>query len=367
VNIQKATAIKWTALALLLVVQLVTVLLLTNTQRFYVEKEQLLRDPEFVGGEAIWKQKGKGFVQHNGSALAIVNEEIGYHAVYQTVPLERPGHYTVSFEAALSQVKGVAENYGNAEFFAVYRNELGAATGKGKKLFSATGTRSMAPYQQSFYMGSDVGSVDIMARLNNVSGKLTFSSPVLSRLQEFPLYQKVRAALVMLWLLIFAVFAYVVWRVYPRTQALALGGVLSIAVVGVLLPDSIISSAYGALQSVLPVTLIASIGNMLTGLFGYADLHQNAEVGKMGHFVVFLLIGIVAGLNFKKVGLVFSIASIAVFASLTEAMQLLVSGRTTSLNDFFIDVVAGVLGVGLGLAVVLFFGGDKAPRALASQ
>jgi VanZ family protein len=87
----------------------------------------------------------------------------------------------------------------------------------------------------------------------------------------------------------------------------------------------------------------------------------------MGHFVVFLLIGIVAGLNFKKVGLVFSIASIAVFASLTEAMQLLVSGRTTSLNDFFIDVVAGVLGVGLGLAVVLFFGGDKAPRALASQ
>ena len=85
-----------------------------------------------------------------------------------------------------------------------------------------------------------------------------------------------------------------------------------------------------------------------------------AEVGKIGHFAVFLLLGVIGGLNFHKIGALYSLALISAFASLTEVLQLLVVGRTTSVNDFLIDVTGGAIGFCFGMAIYVFFGGDDA-------
>ena len=353
--------IKWTALLLLMLIQLVTVVLLINTERFYIEKQQLLKDPEFIGNKGLWQQKGEGTVLHNGRSISIVNDGFANHAVFQTVPIERSGHYTVSFDVAMNQVQGVAEGYGRAEVFVIYRNELGSTYGGGKRIFTASGTAPLTSYIEPVYLADNIGSVDLTARLNNASGKFTFASPVFSRLQEFALYKKVRASLVVLWGFIFLGLAFVAWRVFPRLHAIVLGGALTVAVVGVLLPESMLDPIYRIVEHIIPASFLSNIGQTLAGLFGYADL-AGSEVGKMGHFTVFLVLGIIAGANYKKIGILFSIAGLATFAALTEALQLLVSGRTTSINDFFIDLIAGLIGICIGLVIFLFFGGKPSTQ-----
>ena len=170
-----------------MLIQLVTVVLLINTERFYIEKQQLLKDPEFIGNQGLWQQKGKGAVVHNGKSISIVNDGFAYHAIFQTVPIERSGHYTVSFDAAMNQVKGVAEGYGRAEVFVIYRNELGSTYGGGKRIFTASGTAPLTSYSQPVYLAENIGSVDLTARLNNACLLYTSPSPrdgLLSRMQS---------------------------------------------------------------------------------------------------------------------------------------------------------------------------------------
>ena len=73
--------IKWLLLLVVVLTQLLTVVLLKNTERFYVEKQQLLSDPEFVHGDTLWRQDGVRYVSHNGAAISLVNEVQGVHFI----------------------------------------------------------------------------------------------------------------------------------------------------------------------------------------------------------------------------------------------------------------------------------------------
>ena len=348
--------VKWLVLLAVVLTQLLTVVLLKNTERFYVEKQQLLSDPEFVQGDAFWRQQGDGYIQHNGKTISLINDVKGNHFISQTVPIDQSGHYAVSFEAAIGNVAGATQNYGGAEVIVVYRNQQGSTNSHGKRLLLATGTRPMATYSRTLHLGGEIGSVDIAARLKNASGKLTVSNFVVSRLQELPLFKKIKYALIAVWVLVFAAFGWIALRVLSRPQATLLTGTLTVGLVGVLLPDGLMTSLNSLVETLLPAALITATGNALAGLFGFSSLAGGAEIGKMGHFAVFLLLGVIAGFNFRKIGLVFSMAVIATFAALTESLQLLVVGRTTSFIDFLIDVSGGAIGLCVGIGIYVFFG-----------
>jgi hypothetical protein len=366
-KITKTNVTKWLVLAAIVLLQLLTVVLLTNTERFYIKKQQVLNDPEFVQGNTFWKENGNGFIQHNGSAVSVVSDEKASHAIYQTIPIEEPGHFTVSFEGAISNVATVAEGYGGAELVVVYRNKLGSTNGHGKRLFLASGTLPMVPYSRTLHLGREIGSVDIAARLKNASGKFTVMNLQVSQLQELPLFKKIKYALIALWVLVFAAFVWVAFRVLSLTQTILLAGALVVGLVGVMLPDGLMASVNGLVSSLLPTRLIGAAGNALAGLFGYSSLGSSGEIGKMGHFAVFLLLGAIAGFNFRKIGVLFGIAVIAAFAALTEALQLLVVGRNSSINDFLIDVTGGVIGMCIGIGLYLFFGGSETAHAQLGQ
>jgi len=57
-------------------------------------------------------------------------------------------------------------------------------------------------------------------------------------------------------------------------------------------------------------------------------------------------------MNWRKIGVLFSITALSVFASLTEVLQMLVAGRTPSLHDFFVDVIAAAIGLVAGMAIL---------------
>ncbi len=340
-TISKVTLAKWLALIVVLLLQIFTVVVLNNTERFYVERGQLLLDAEFLHGEQFWQESGTGNFQLNGGAITLYNDQPSYYSIFQTVPIKSAGHYSVSFDTATKDVKPSAVNKGGADVAVIHRNKLGSKSGHVKGLFAATGTRSFGPHTQTFYLGSEVGSVDLTLRLNSATGRFTLSGLTMSQLQKFPAYKAVETGVIVLWGIIIASFLLVVVRSLSRIQSLVSAATLIVALIGVLLPEVPITTLNRFVETLIP-SAILGLG-----------------VSSIGHFFVFLALGAIAGANFRKIGIFFSISMLASFASLTEVLQLLVVGRTPSLNDFGVDLGAGFAGLLAGILVYLFFVGGE--------
>ena len=349
-QIDKNFSIKWRVLLLVFSLQILTVTILKNTERFCVDRQQLLADPEFVKIDDSWTQDGNGTTRHGDKKITVVNSEKTYHAVFQEFSIERAGYYQASFDAATENISLSGEGQGGAEVFFIYRTAGGERNGSGRKLFSAYGTRDMHSYVRTVYIGEEVGSVDFSVRINSASGELTIANPVVSQLQESSFFKKTKASLVVLWVFIWASFAFTAVRYLPRVHLVLLGATLSIALLGVLLPEKFMSSLYGYIIAVIPTTLVKMFGVILESVFGYS-LVEGKVVGKLGHFLVFTIVGVVTGVNSHRIGALFALAMLATFAFFTEAMQLLVVGRTPLASDFAIDIVAAIIGLLVGLLI----------------
>ena len=79
--------------------------------------------------------------------------------------------------------------------------------------------------------------------------------------------------------------------------------------------------------------------------------HPGAEISKLGHFIVFLCFGLIAGLLWRKCGIYFAFVAIVVLALATEALQTLVYGRSPNVVDSILDVLGGLTGLVLGIVV----------------
>lgn len=61
------------------------------------------------------------------------------------------------------------------------------------------------------------------------------------------------------------------------------------------------------------------------------------------------------GLWWQKIGIEFAIICIGAFAFCTEALQMLVNGRTTSTGDLITDTVGGIFGLIIGAFLLWCF------------
>ena len=208
-KIKKVVLIKWLVLLLVVFVQLITVVLLKNTDRFYVEKKQLLLDPQFSQINKYWTQDVNGLVEFSGNGISIVSQRSGFDAIFQTISHDTGAHYNVSFDIALQSIDPAVPGKGGAELFLIHREDTDEYSGRGKRLFSGVGEMAMTSFSQTVYVGSEVGSFDFAARVNRATGVFTLSNPVVSLLQELPYYKKIKAALIALWCLIFGGLAII--------------------------------------------------------------------------------------------------------------------------------------------------------------
>ncbi len=339
-------------LLLVVLVQLLTFALLQNTERFYVEQQQLLIDPQFTQLDEYWVQDGDGLIKRKGNAISIINQSKGFHAILQTITHDAAGHYNISFDVSLKNIDVLNPGKGGAELFVIYRADTGEYNGRGKRLFSGVGEMSTTSYNQTIYIGNENGSFDFAARVNRASGVFTLSNPVVSSLQENLRYNNIITMLAVLWFFILVGISIVSARFFTRPLLLVLVIMLGIALIGVLLPENLVKSLYGQVATFLPMSVVKTIGGALAGAFGFPQLGSSgAEIGKLGHFLVFLILGAIAGVNYIKLGVLFALSILASFAFFTETVQLLVVGRTSSINDFMIDMAAAILGLGIGIGL----------------
>lgn len=348
---RRTALIKWSVIALFLLLSLATVLSLNYLDRFYVEKEQLLQDSNFLSGSMYWKHQDASGVSYMANRLIVEGGK-----VFQNIPIEAPGFYRFEYDVGVKDVvpHGV-EEWASGNVAIIFRNEFGERTGS-NMVTALVGSRRMISFSEILSLKKEYASVDFAFRVFNATGQLIVANPVMSKLQEYPLYKGTRIAIVVAWLAAFVVLAIFAMRIASWGQVIGAILIGIVTIVGVLLPLDLILGLNQKLAAVLPQTLLSTVRAALEKVYyGPEVLYPGAEVSKLGHLVVFMCLGMFVGWHYKRFGIYFSVAIVVAFASATEALQVLVNGRSPSVNDLLLDSTGGLLGLVICIIPLWFY------------
>ncbi len=346
---------KWFLLFGILLLAVTTRFLLTHIDRFYVSHEQQLSDPAFLAGDHYWKQRGSGAATHTGNILRIENNDKASHSVFQKVFVSTPGYFRFTFEAAAEDIIPTDKSWAGGSGAIIYWSKAGERLGS-RNVILLKADSSYKTYSRIEYLTKEIGSVDIAFRLLRAGGSLLVHAPRLSVMQEFPLYTKIKYGIAMTWLLVAAGLMFLSLSLLSSGKLVALLGLVGVSLVGVLMPEAIISGINLALSQWLPDSFLASAAMAMHKVFGVTGLSgPGAVVSKLGHLVLFVLMGIAVGIGFRKIDVFFSVTCIGVFAWVTETLQTLVNGRTFSVFDFYIDIAGGLIGVFIGVSSAFIY------------
>jgi len=343
---------KWVVLVFTLLLSVVTMYSLNTVDRFYVEKEQLLEDNQFLFGGTHWEGGDTDAISFQGNRLTITNAPGASHKVFQKVKIDSTAFHRFEFDAAVKNVvpTGDEEWYGGS-IAIIYYDHNGARVGS-RMLENLRGSKPVQSYSETFLLRDTLGSVDVAFRLYSSGGEFIFANPVMSRLQEFPFYKSIKTSLVVAWVVLAAIVAFVIFRAASVFQLAVVAALALFAVAGALLPDGVITGLNAKLVTMLPVKILESSRSLLNWAFGEGVIYPVGVISKIGHFVIFAGLGIVAGCSWRKLGILFAVSSIAVFALVTEVLQMMVEGRTTRMTDLVVDGTGAITGFLIGVICV---------------
>lgn len=343
-------------LALTLVLVVTTFLLIHSVDRFYVETEQLLQDNQFLSGNTYWQEKGGNPVDFQGGQLSLVNRPGSSHNVFQNVAIDSGGFYQLNFEASAKEVVPVGEeDWKNANVAVIFRDRQGERIGS-RMLLNLEGSQASNFYSKQFLLKDFLGSVDIAFRLYHSGGEFTILNPVMSQLQELPLYKVTKFALVSAWVILLAIITFFMVKAMGIVQLVMVAILGLLAIVGVLMPEGILTELIQRIETRIPQQVLNRSRDLLSFAYsGEKALYPGAEISKVGHFLLFIGIGFFAGWSIRRTSVIFAASSVAVFALVTEVLQLLVDGRTTRISDLMVDGVGGVIGFIAGATCVWLY------------
>ncbi|OED36839.1 hypothetical protein AB833_25875 [Chromatiales bacterium (ex Bugula neritina AB1)] len=356
-KVAKTSVVKWSALIALIVLSAVTGLLLTQVEQFYVEKEQLLKDPSFVAGG--WSERGSNSVIFEGDSAVIENAHDGVsHSLYQTVPIGEVGYYRLSFEAATKDVSRGPKDWHRANITAIHR-DIDSNKINHQAVLQLDGNTPLRPYSEILLLGAATKSLDVSFRLLNASGRFIIRDPVLSKLAIFPAYTYTKYALMAVWVLTAVCLMVLAVRTLSRGLLISVSALVGVTMVGVLLPEFMMDRLSSEMAALLPDNVRDMSRAFFAKIYGVGELAGGAsDMSKLGHIVAFLLIGFVLGVYYRAVGIIYGLVVIVAFALMTESLQLFINGRGSSWIDAAIDSVAGAAGLLPGVLLAMMFGRD---------
>ena len=130
-----------------------------------------------------------------------------------------------------------------------------------------------------------------------------------------------------------------------KTLLLVLASIGAISL-GTLMPGTNVSDMSKFIAESLPPSLTDHFNFVIATLYrnsGY--ISSGHSISKVGHFLTFLMLGIIFSLARAKYSTLFVIAFILYGALATEAFQSLMLARSPTLTDFFVDSMSGILGL----------------------
>lgn len=345
--------LRWLVLLGLLISAAITYGVMTSLEQFYVVDQQVIVDPAFHEPDRYWKQKNNSVVSYTGATVNIDNSDISSDVISQKIKIEGPLFVRFSVEAGGEGIEPGAKHWSGGAASVVFFGKNGARLGQ-NTVVKLKNTSPIQSYSKVFYLNKKVASVVVNVRFLNAKGRFSVRSPELSILAELPKYKNVKMFLFVFWSLVALCLTIWFLRVLPIKTFVWICVWSVLVILGVLIPGGIISGLNTEIFDVLPRGIAASVQTLSTFFFGSFDSNSpSAGISKIGHFLVFLLIGILVGKSFRTIGIAYGIALMTVFAIVTESLQTLVFGRSTSLRDVYIDLSGGLLGITVGIGYIV--------------
>ena len=344
--------LKWVLLLIVLLLSALTYLAMRHVDRFGIETEQLLEDPGFLEGDSHWNIEGSSDTSYTDKQLKITNNPGASNSVFQNVVVDTPAFYRFSYDAGVNEVVPTSpEEWALASIAVIYRDEGGERTSS-KMITMLSGTEPSTAYTEDLLLTESIASIDFAVRLYRAGGEFFVSNPIMSRLEELALYKGVRIAIVVAWLLLTAVIVFFSLRVLKIWHLLILAACGGAALVGTMMPEALMTVVSQKVAGLMPESFLSGLRTVLGRIYTDNNFaHAGTEVSKLGHFVVFAFFGLFAGLLWRKYGIYFALAAIAVLALATEALQTMVYGRTTSVGDLVVDTAGGLTGLLVGVLI----------------
>ena len=354
-SLSRNTLARWVVLFLFLVSAVLTYLLMNNVEQFYVVDRQVLRDSDFIHSDKFWQhnQKESSIVGFSGDSINIENTRQTSNQVIQRLDINAPVFMRLSVDAGGKGIVAAPKYSAGGIAAIVFYGKDGSRLGH-HNVAVLKKSMPLRSFSEVVYMSKAVASVAVAIRLLGTEGVFTVRNPELSVLAEFPTYKTTRMILALLWCILGCWLVFWAMRNFTFKLLVLAGGLSTAIVAGVLMPGGIITAFNKSVFGILPDAIAGGFQQLLTYFFGsIATKAPGSELTKFAHFLLFFFVGVLAGRGFRKVGIVYGLALVGVVAVVTEALQTLVFGRSTSLRDVYIDLVGGIFGLLFAVTCIL--------------
>jgi len=322
-----------------------TILFFQLFERYEISSPELLVDPQFSEGLSHWELSGRGAATTLGDTVLLRVDKAGAGvAVRQYLP--HPKHYPLLHLAAELKSENIRPGvrfWQKGSLALVSLDENQRMLPVPHLVARLSGTRSWRTYQAVFRIPAEAQAVRVGVQLIGATGTLAVQQLSLHAVREraaFVYYQVLGLALwaVMLLWLGLPWFSRLRWD----GPHLAIGLMVLAIAVGALLPAN--------LKILLELITVTVFGRLVPGLDHtaepVADL-DSAPVGGFGHVLFFVLLAVAVRWAYPRQRRRVLLFILLLFAAVTEVLQFFAVGRTPSVNDFAIDSLGALGGLGL--------------------
>jgi len=326
----------------------------SNAERFSTINPQLLQDSSFVEKE-YWTTNDDSAVSYKNDTVTINSSVANSRHIKQSLTVNAPAYLKFSMEAGAKGLIPSDLKWAGAQATVIMYDDQEERIASGK-LFQFKTSTAIRGYSRFIYAPEGVKRIDAVVGVYRSDGELIFHSPVLALLAEKNSYKALWVITVICWVLLGALtLLYLMKRlrkIWALVTIIGAGALMS----GVLSTESSITHLSSVIAESLPDSFLGVLHWMITSIYGSNVVTGlSAEVSKLGHFATFLALGCVLGWELRKISVVFAIVFILAVAFATEALQILVNYRSSSLKDIYVDLSGGGTGIVIGLIFHFLF------------
>lgn len=349
---QSAPRLLWVLLGMVLLCSVATWISLGSTERFQIQ-DTMLDVASGISADNDWHSRGSADAVYSNGAVTLTAAESSeenpvwtFHELTRTFNPE-PGIYRLVVEASSTGISAIDQEVWGAHtgmtLFDKDENRIGRFS-----LSDQTGDFEMTTYEEIVQITDAMPIVKFQIRLMANNGSMHIRNPALYRVVEAESYKIIKVALFVGWFFTLLSLGIVVLRILLNHSSRLKVGMTSASLLGV--------AALGAALMLMPDTVTQSIAqsvNYSANLPVLGQLNFKELLSASGHLLLFVLVGLIAGLFYRTISVQFLLACVFVFAVFTESIQVFSFQRTPSVNDIVIDLIGGAIGFLIGCLLVM--------------
>jgi VanZ family protein len=323
--------------------------------RFEEINSELLINPGFDDGLSRWEQAGGyGTIAIDDQKTVTIHSSDSSHVVSLTQSITCP---TTSKLMKLSAdikvadiVPGGPSDGFNARLSLIGIDSNGQRLPFDARVTALLGSHHWKRYSRVFNLPADTEKVEISAQLLYATGTMWIKKVSLKEVFEKPAFPYLMSSSIMLWTI------FLVWLLYPvilGCRGIVLQWIVSLMIVSVLLGTLISGSIFDQYHK----DAVTGFEKMSIQGTASEDPRQSGKTEtneiiskvlpyskKIGHFILFGILGIIFPLVSPQKGKAQLLLIIAMLAGATEFLQFFVEGRSPSFLDWVIDMAGAVFG-----------------------